>query len=296
MMFVVPLGRPVIVSVLAGVGLFVLAAPGSAGGYAEAGGSAEASAAFLLTPAPAFAGPGLTPRVFPGVGAGPVVPPSASSAQPATLALASPSSELVAGIQRQLKEQGFDPGPVDGKLGPKTRRAIRAYQRAADLKVDGRPSPELLERLLLAGEEPPQAVPEPSPTPPPIETPRVEAPVESLTYTPPEAPPVSAEAETREAESAVAPPDPLANGEWHFVDSNGAEFSLTLEADGAVGGVLYDRFWRWERDGDEIVITYDNGLGVRVVRRGTISDPGTMSGEARDSRGHEWTWTAERVP
>ena len=33
-------------------------------------------------------------------------------------------------IQAALAKAGFDPGPVDGKLGPKSRSAIRAWQRA----------------------------------------------------------------------------------------------------------------------------------------------------------------------
>jgi peptidoglycan hydrolase-like protein with peptidoglycan-binding domain len=38
-------------------------------------------------------------------------------------------------IQQALKDKGFDPGPVDGKAGPKTRDAIRAFQKANNLHV-----------------------------------------------------------------------------------------------------------------------------------------------------------------
>ena len=41
-------------------------------------------------------------------------------------------------IQTALKNAGYNPGPIDGKMGEKTRAAIRAFQRANDLKVDGR--------------------------------------------------------------------------------------------------------------------------------------------------------------
>ncbi|MCW2309751.1 glycoside hydrolase family protein [Rhodobium gokarnense] len=34
--------------------------------------------------------------------------------------------------QRLLKAQGFDPGPIDGKWGPSTRKAVLAFQRSHD--------------------------------------------------------------------------------------------------------------------------------------------------------------------
>jgi peptidoglycan hydrolase-like protein with peptidoglycan-binding domain len=39
--------------------------------------------------------------------------------------------------QTALKNAGFDPGPIDGIMGPKTKAAIRAFQQAKGLKVDG---------------------------------------------------------------------------------------------------------------------------------------------------------------
>lgn len=53
-------------------------------------------------------------------------------------------------IQAALADLGFDPGPVDGKFGPQTRRAIRAFQAQAGLPVNGKGSPELLTRLKAA--------------------------------------------------------------------------------------------------------------------------------------------------
>lgn len=43
----------------------------------------------------------------------------------------------VADMQRMLKAAGFDPGPLDGKFGPLTQRALRAYQNATGERVDG---------------------------------------------------------------------------------------------------------------------------------------------------------------
>jgi len=54
---------------------------------------------------------------------------------------------LVLLIQRELEAAGFDPGPIDGKPGPRLVAAIEAYQRAHDFPVDGRVSVDLLSRL-----------------------------------------------------------------------------------------------------------------------------------------------------
>ena len=39
--------------------------------------------------------------------------------------------------QEALKTQGIDPGPVDGRMGPRTRAAISDYQRRENLPVTG---------------------------------------------------------------------------------------------------------------------------------------------------------------
>jgi len=36
-------------------------------------------------------------------------------------------------VQAALLSLGFDPGPVDGKSGPKTKAAVEAFQRARGL-------------------------------------------------------------------------------------------------------------------------------------------------------------------
>ena len=40
-------------------------------------------------------------------------------------------------IQAALKKAGFNPGAIDGKMGPMTKQAVKEFQRAKDLKVDG---------------------------------------------------------------------------------------------------------------------------------------------------------------
>ena len=47
-------------------------------------------------------------------------------------------------LQRTLTAMGFDTGGVDGVVGPKSREAIRDFQRKAGLTPDGHPSVELL--------------------------------------------------------------------------------------------------------------------------------------------------------
>ncbi len=54
---------------------------------------------------------------------------------------------LTSAVQHELTERGYDPGPVDGVYGPKTERAIRAFQAASGLPEDGMISQELLEAL-----------------------------------------------------------------------------------------------------------------------------------------------------
>ncbi|MCM8795341.1 MAG: peptidoglycan-binding protein [Candidatus Omnitrophica bacterium] len=41
-------------------------------------------------------------------------------------------------IQIALRNAGFDPGEIDGKMGRQTRNAIMAFQRANNLVVDGK--------------------------------------------------------------------------------------------------------------------------------------------------------------
>lgn len=50
-------------------------------------------------------------------------------------------------MQRRLTEQGFDTQGIDGRIGPKTISAVRAYQQANGLKPDGYASLRLLTRL-----------------------------------------------------------------------------------------------------------------------------------------------------
>jgi|GEM_PF-2409636 len=50
-------------------------------------------------------------------------------------------------IQELLREQGFDPGPIDGIVGPRTRAAVEAFEEAQRLPVTGDVTPGLLDLL-----------------------------------------------------------------------------------------------------------------------------------------------------
>lgn len=41
-------------------------------------------------------------------------------------------------IQTALKNAGYDPGAIDGKLGPRSKKAIKDFQAANGLKADGK--------------------------------------------------------------------------------------------------------------------------------------------------------------
>jgi peptidoglycan hydrolase-like protein with peptidoglycan-binding domain len=50
--------------------------------------------------------------------------------------------EDLEGVQQALSKLGFDPGKIDGKNGPNTQKAVRAFQAHASIKIDGIVGPE----------------------------------------------------------------------------------------------------------------------------------------------------------
>jgi peptidoglycan hydrolase-like protein with peptidoglycan-binding domain len=56
----------------------------------------------------------------------------------------------VAGVQRLLASLGYDPGPVDGAMGRRTRDAIAAFQRDHSLTGPAEPSAGLIVELFKA--------------------------------------------------------------------------------------------------------------------------------------------------
>jgi peptidoglycan hydrolase-like protein with peptidoglycan-binding domain len=58
-----------------------------------------------------------------------------------------PTRETILKAQKLLAGLGYEPGPLDGLDGPKTRRAVRRYQADADLPNNGRVNEALVEKL-----------------------------------------------------------------------------------------------------------------------------------------------------
>jgi peptidoglycan hydrolase-like protein with peptidoglycan-binding domain len=67
-----------------------------------------------------------------------------------------PSAD-VRSAQQALKGRGFDPGPTDGVMGPRTTAAVRDFQQKENLTVTGQLDAETHSRLLASA--PPAASP-----------------------------------------------------------------------------------------------------------------------------------------
>jgi len=50
-------------------------------------------------------------------------------------------------LQERLTKAGFNPGAVDGKIGPNTVAAVMAFQRARGVVPDGYASLDILTQL-----------------------------------------------------------------------------------------------------------------------------------------------------
>jgi len=60
--------------------------------------------------------------------------------------LLAPSADAVRRVQAELAVRGFNPGPVDGVMGPRTEQALRTFQRDQGI-VEGLLTVETLSRL-----------------------------------------------------------------------------------------------------------------------------------------------------
>jgi len=55
--------------------------------------------------------------------------------------------EYLTGVQARLRNLGYNCGPVDGIMGPKTEAALKAFQAKNNLQADGTPSPQTQAKL-----------------------------------------------------------------------------------------------------------------------------------------------------
>ncbi len=62
------------------------------------------------------------------------------------------SRKTVVLLQKKLKVSGYDPGSLDGIMGPATRRAISGFQKSKGWVADGFPHPEVLAAFMLSAE------------------------------------------------------------------------------------------------------------------------------------------------
>lgn len=60
---------------------------------------------------------------------------------------AGPYKPATAEIQKALKNAGYYAGAIDGKKGPKTKKAIEDFQRANSLEADGKVGPKTWAKL-----------------------------------------------------------------------------------------------------------------------------------------------------
>ena len=59
----------------------------------------------------------------------------------------SANADQVRAVQQALKDQGHDPGDIDGKMGPRTQAALRDYQQKQGLKATGQLDAETSAKL-----------------------------------------------------------------------------------------------------------------------------------------------------
>jgi peptidoglycan hydrolase-like protein with peptidoglycan-binding domain len=80
------------------------------------------------------------------------VAPPAPQRQPVRQDQAGPAYPRVqvAETQRLLAQLGFDPGPVDGAMGPRTTQAIRRFEVMVGLPTTGAPNDAVLAQLRVA--------------------------------------------------------------------------------------------------------------------------------------------------
>jgi peptidoglycan hydrolase-like protein with peptidoglycan-binding domain len=57
------------------------------------------------------------------------------------------NKEQVKAVQQALKDKGHDPGNIDGVMGPKTKAALKEFQKAEGLKESGRLDNETMSKL-----------------------------------------------------------------------------------------------------------------------------------------------------
>ena len=102
------------------------------------------------------------------------------------------SSEQVKEAQMALREKGFNPGPIDGVMGPKTHKALASFQRQQNLFASGQLDERTVSELGLGTGT--REVPGEREKPSPKLTPKPEAPPPDMSQV---TPPVQSGADTK---------------------------------------------------------------------------------------------------
>jgi peptidoglycan hydrolase-like protein with peptidoglycan-binding domain len=68
--------------------------------------------------------------------------------EPSTAVRESTTTDLVSRAQEELRELGYNPGPIDGIMGPRTQQALRRYQRDFNIPVTGTLNAQTRQQLL----------------------------------------------------------------------------------------------------------------------------------------------------
>ena len=81
-------------------------------------------------------------------------------------------SDDIRQAQQALMDKGIDPGPIDGKMGPRTKQALSDFQTKENLKVTGRLDSQTKDKLIAKKADTATApAASPSTTTPPSTTP-----------------------------------------------------------------------------------------------------------------------------
>jgi len=62
-------------------------------------------------------------------------------------AMSNRGSSNIKEVQQALKDKGYDPGPVDGVMGSKTKDALKSFQSASNLSATGTLNSETAQKL-----------------------------------------------------------------------------------------------------------------------------------------------------
>jgi localization factor PodJL len=77
-------------------------------------------------------------------------PVSRPEQQPRPSPLETEAGQAIAAVQETLRQLGYDPGPVDGIEGPKTRTAVCDFRKSRGLTQTGRITLDLIQELSAA--------------------------------------------------------------------------------------------------------------------------------------------------